>query len=250
MVEICEKYQCRCYSDFYTDVPSYLYEKVLQLHGTNYIKKIELACQIYSKKCFEAQRVDRFSHLCSFAIENVKEVEEWKRFFDDAGIHVQTFIQSLKMVLNCEHHKINTLRFVGPPSSGKTLLVSTIAKVFNAHFCTLTGCKGDFYYEGMLNKNLIVIEEIFCIPQQADDFKQILCGSALSVNKKFTDKQVLTRTPIMVTSNHNNFGRGFLTTKDENALATRCVTFYMKEIKPPSCKLHVTSLAYFLIQNQ
>nr|DAC81433.1 TPA_asm: NS1 [Tasmanian devil feces monodnaparvovirus 2] len=250
LIEICIKYQCTNYSEFFQKVPYEIFYLTLLNHNERYKSQIECACLAFQRIRFDRETKDRWSHLIKDKAEVTQtELNEWDRFFKCHGTNVNQFGQAIKNTLTCKDQKINCLKLIGPPSTGKTMIVNLIASKFLTHYCTMCGSKSDFYYDGMCNKSLIVVEEIFVIPQQADDFKSIMCGAPLSVNKKFHDKQSLSRTPMLITSNHNLFGRGHLAQADEQALNSRCYIFNFNSAFHPQCSMTCEGLMYFLIKH-
>lgn len=89
----------------------------------------------------------------------------------------------------------------------------------------------------MLNKSIILCEELYITIATAEDFKSVLGGQVIDIAKKFNEKQLLCRTPIIITSNYSRFGRGHISSVDENALCLRCYTFTFQVAYKPLCKL-------------
>ena len=120
----------------------------------------------------------------------------------------------------------NTIRLVGPSNTGKSVIAKAIVEPFLYYSATMSGCAGEHYFGAMVNKSIILIEELWVIPSTADDYKTILSGYPIHVNKKhITEREELSETPIIVTSNHVQWGRGHISGIDEVALNNRTFTF-------------------------
>lgn len=141
------------------------------------------------------------------------------------NVNPSEFGHSLKKVLTKSHKKINSLRIVGCPNSGKTLLANCIVAPFICCYSNNHGSENEFFISNFLNKAAILCEELYITIATAEDFKSILAGQPIDVAKKFSEKQLLSRTPCIITSNYEKFGRGHLSQTDENALKIRCENF-------------------------
>lgn len=142
--------------------------------------------------------------------------------------NIQMLSLDLSRTLNMESPKVRTLRLVGATNTGKSVIAQAIGKCFLTTFLTNTGSGSDFFLNGALNKALLVLEEIFVTQGNVDDFKTLLSGYALSVNvKQQTERETLSNTPIIATSNHDRFGKGCLSAVDETALSARCYTHHL-----------------------
>jgi len=163
----------------------------------------------------------RWSWFLSRASQDTSESAEWARWFTTQRINPQKFASDLKCLLTMNDFKRNCLRLWGPASTGKTLVIKAIASHFLAHYQGMCGAHSDFAHEGFINVAVAVVEEVFLLPKEADDWKSLMCGQNLSVNNKYKPKQQIKRTPILMTSNHYKLGRGYLKPHDETAFHTR-----------------------------
>lgn len=142
------------------------------------------------------------------------------------------FGTALKRFLKKQDMKVNGFRIVGIPNSGKTLLANCIVSPFICCYNNNHGSENEFYISNFLNKSIILCEELYITIATCEDFKSILGGQPLDVAKKFNEKQLLSRTPVVITSNYERFGRGHLSQTDENALKLRCENFYFNTVIP------------------
>ena len=172
-----------------------------------------------------------WDYLVSHPPIRFASTEKWpwvERIFACNGIIVEDFIQALKMILNAEDPKVRTLRLIGPPNTGKSLITQAIADFFNTCYLSNTGSASEFYFNDAINRSLIVLEEVFIVPATVDDFKSVFSGYRLGVNiKQKQTRQILEGVPCIVTGNTGLFGKGFLGGVDEEALNRRCITFHL-----------------------
>lgn len=159
------------------------------------------------------------------------------------------FVVSLKRWLNCEDEKLNCLRIFGTPNSGKTLLARLICNNFICAFVNNHNSENEFYLSCFLNKAIALCEELMITPATAEDFKSILGGAPLMISKKYNEKQVLIRTPILVTSNHKLFGRGHVPPADEDALCKRCIDYHFTVSYRPKCHVTSEAFAHFVLRH-
>lgn len=123
--------------------------------------------------------------------------------------------------------KVNTLFLYGPPNTGKTLLMGLLADLFVSVRVTIQDCKGSFYFQQMLNKSIIYCDELFVTKDTCEQWKMIMAGHVIDINCKNSEYQRLKRTPVLISSNHSDLGRGYLPPIDEKALKVRCHKFHM-----------------------
>ena len=68
----------------------------------------------------------------------------------------------------------------------------------------------------------------------------------IDISKKYVGRQLLTRTPFVITSNYTRFGRGHLPPTDENALCSRCFTYQFQAVYKPPIMLNSRQFYHFL----
>lgn len=178
--------------------------------------------------------------MWDFALSKAKEVapnplqwEVFNKIFHLNGIDPAEFAMNLHAVLNKTQNKMNTLRIVGQSETGKSLIANCIVFPFITCYMNNHSSENEFYLSNMLNKAIILCEELYVTIATAEDLKSVLGGQPLDTSKKHQEKQLLCRTPVIITSNHERFGRGHLPPIDENALAIRCFTYRFNiPIKP------------------
>lgn len=163
------------------------------------------------------------------------------------NIITSQFAEALHKVLTKYEHKRNSMRLVGIPNSGKTLLANCICAPFITCYMNNHGSENEFFMSNMLNKSIILCEELYITIATAEDFKSVLGGQPIDVAKKFNEKQMLNRTPVIITSNYHKFGRGHLSSMDENALKLRCFNFMFNATISPSVTITPEQFYCFII---
>lgn len=203
----------------------------------NYHDLLKTALELYIKDCLERQRNDLYNYAVSQARwscdPDLEQFEAFNKIFLANNIDVMGFSEKLMSVLTKRENKINCIRLIGVPNSGKTLIGNCIVKPFICCYMNNHGSENEFFLSNMLNKSIILCEELYVTTATCEDFKSILGGQPIDISKKFNEKQMLSRTPVILTSNHKLFGRNHLGTIDEQALALRCHTFeFTAEVCP------------------
>lgn len=240
------KYNARSISELYDQCDSTEWAELLYVADVSLHKHLNVALEMYIKDSLQFQRQDRWLWLVKNAKRIPDEIEEFKRLFRAQNINIVNFSNDVFNLLRCVDAKKNCLRLIGAPNSGKTLIAQLIASVFIASYVNNHNSENEFYLSCFLNTALNVCEELMISPATAEDFKSILGGAPLMISKKYSPKQILIRTPVIVTSNHSQFGRGHIAPTDEAALRLRCYTHTFSDMYRPSIILTLPSLAYLI----
>lgn len=183
---------------------------------------------IYWAMCI---RQDRFEFLRTNYKPDFANAEMWNRFFKHQNVIKDSFIKMIRTWLTQEYGRINCLRLVGRPGTGKSLFAQTLSKaLLHGKLKVHTTGSGNFYFESCTNKALILWEECMVDVQTAQDVKKLFAGDSLMSDIKYGSPAVVTRTPVIITSNSMSFGRGFLPSVDEVALEDRCYTLHFNNV--------------------
>lgn len=240
------RYNARSISELYDQCEPSEWADLVYTADVNLHKHLNIALELFIKDSLSLQRSDRWLWFIKHAEYNCDEVIELHKLFAAQNIDVTDFSNAVYSLLRCTDPKINCLRLIGTPNSGKTLIAQMIASSFISAYVNNHNSENEFYLSGFLNKAICICEELMITPATAEDFKSILGGAKIDISKKYTSKQILIRTPIIVTSNHQNFGRGHLNPADEQALSLRCHTFIFKTPYRPKFQISLPSLAYLI----
>lgn len=244
-VKLIYKYRARSLSELFDKCSADEFASLIYA-AYDYQKYVLSALELFVKDCLDLQRRNRWEYLLSYAQYNEEQEKELLRLFTVQGVDPVYFGKSLKKVLNCEHPKINAIKIHGTPNSGKSLIGQLIASAFITCYCNNHGSENEFYLSNFLNKTFILCEELYVTKATCEDFKSVLGGANIDIAKKFHEKQILSRTPVLITSNHSSFGRGHLPPIDETALNARCIVFEFQAPFAPACQIGLPAFCHFL----
>lgn len=240
------RYNARSISELYDQCSPEEWADLLYTADVNIHKHLNVALELYIKEVLTVQRHDRWLWFVKNAEYFPEEVNELINIFNAQKIDITKFANDVYLLLRCMDPKINCLRLIGLPNSGKSLIGQLLVSPFVSSYVNNHNSENEFYLSSFLNKAVCICEELMITPATAEDFKSILGGAKLDISKKYTSKQVLIRTPIIVTSNHEKFGRGHLNPADEYALSIRCYTYFFINAYKPKCNISLSALAYLI----
>lgn len=244
-INLVYKYKARTVSELYDKCTSDEFASMIY-NSENYHKTLLAALEIFIKDSLELQRRNRWEYLLSFSAPNMEEEREILRLFQTQNIDPVFFAECLKSVLMCERPKINSFKIHGVPNSGKTLIAQLICQPFISCYANNHGSENEFFMSNFLNKSLILCEELYITQATCEDFKSILGGVPIDICKKHQEKQIWSRTPVIITSNFAKYGRGHLSAIDETALSLRGFTFEFNQSFVPKMLITLPSFAHFL----
>lgn len=217
------------------------------MHG--YHELIRAAVELYTKEQINLQRSDMMTYAFKYMNKHPvcqQQQSEFLNLFTINNIDPLEFSKSVYDILNKKHLKKNCLRLVGIPNSCKTLIANCIVAPFICCYNNNHGSENEFYLSNMLNKSIILCEELYITVATCEDFKSVLGGQVIDIAKKYNEKQLLCRTPVIITSNHYKFGRGHISDTDENALCIRCYNYNFIKTYQPTVTLDTYNFYYFL----
>lgn len=244
-ISLVYKYKARTISELYDKCTADEFSSLVY-YSFDYHKCLLSALEIFIKDSLELQRRHRWEYLLSISAPNMEEEAEILRLFQTQRVNPIEFANCLKEVLLCNHPKINCLKIYGVPNSGKSLLASLIVSPFITCYANNHGSENEFFMSNFLNKSVILCEELYITQATCEDFKSILGGAAIDISKKHQEKQIWSRTTVIVTSNFKKYGRGHLSPLDEQALEKRQYEFHFPMPFTPKCNITAPSMAHFL----
>lgn len=240
------KYNARSISELFDQCSSTEWAELLYSADVNLHKHLNIALEMYIKESLDIQRNDRWTWFIKCAKDIPDQVMEFRKLFQAQHVNLTKFANDIYYLLRCVDHKINCLRLIGTPNSGKSLIAQLLCSSFISAYVNNHNSENEFYLSCFLNKAICLCEELMITPATAEDFKSILGGAKLEISKKYTAKQILIRTPIVVTSNHETFGRGHVAPADEIALSLRCFTYRFSSAYKPKLTLTLPAFAYLI----
>lgn len=216
-----------------------------------YHEIIRAALELYIKHELDTQRAGLIKYVGDSILSNAKinayQQSEILQMFNINDIEVKEFCNSVITVFTKSDLKRNTLRMWGVSNSCKSLIANALCLPFICCYMNNHCSENEFYMSAMLNKSVILCEELYITVATAEDFKSVLCGQPINVAKKYNEKQLLSRTPVVITSNHQRMGRGHLPAVDEMALQNRCFNYYFSTSYKPKCYINSENMWYFIV---
>lgn len=99
--------------------------------------------------------------------------------------------------------KMNALCVVGPPNSGKNYFFDAIAAIASnvGHIGRVNNKTNQFALQDVINRRLVVGNEISMEDGAVEDFKKLCEGTAFNVRVKFKGDAIFTKTPVLLISN-------------------------------------------------
>lgn len=218
----------------------------------NYHELIKTALELYIKHNLDIQRENlgkyALKKYSSMTIDPIQQ-KELRYIFLMQKVDPKIFCRNLIELLKKQHFKKNCLRIWGCINSCKTLIANCITEPFIKCYMNNHGSENEFFMSNMLNKAIIHCEEIYITIATAEDFKSVLGGQPIDIAKKFNEKQTLSKTPVIITSNYYKFGRGHLSVLDECALRERCYDYNFDTEYKPKCKITTEQFYIFVANN-
>ncbi|AVR53746.1 nonstructural protein 1 [Pileated finch aveparvovirus] len=124
--------------------------------------------------------------------------------------------------------KKNTVYFFGPANTGKTMMAESICKMVGI-YGNVNHNNENFPFNDCHAKAIIWWEECSMNEKYVEAAKCILGGSAVRVDRKGKDSMLVTKTPVVVTSNNDITvvtSRNSISSVHAAALRSRCMKFH------------------------
>lgn len=116
------------------------------------------------------------------------------------GIEPSTFDSIFWQWLTKADSKRNCICIRGPSNTGKSAFIGGLKACIPWGEIVNTNT---FAFEGILDAVIAVWEEPLCSPELAEKAKQVLEGMPTSIPVKYKKPQLLPRTPVIITTNHD-----------------------------------------------
>lgn len=143
---------------------------------------------------------------------------------------IKDFLNTIIKWADYEIPKKNTLYILGPSNCGKSWFSdSLIAMFWNVGYMgNMNKNQGNFWGDNCINRALIVFEEgnMSGDDNFVADFKRLAQGQQVIVNRKHKDAATISKTPLLVTANHEIT---INCSKDRAIIETRLIRYYWQE---------------------
>nr|ARV85888.1 nonstructural protein [Planococcus citri densovirus] len=121
---------------------------------------------------------------------------------------IKPFLSNLRNWFNREgldgNPKMNALCVIGPPNSGKNYFFDAIIALANnvGHIGRVNNKTNNFALQDVVNRRIVVGNEISMEEGAKEDFKKLCEGTAFNVRVKFKADCIFTKTPVLLISNN------------------------------------------------
>lgn len=150
------------------------------------------------------------------------------------GILPTEFDSLFYMWLTKQSSKQNTVVLWGPSNTGKSAFISGLKQI--VPWGEITNGSSGFNFEGILDCVIAVWEEPLIGPELAEKCKQVFEGMTCSVAVKYKKPHMLSRTPVLMTTNHAPWR---FCTQEETMFRNRMYIFdwkYETKREPFTCR--------------
>lgn len=181
-----------------------------------------------------------------FAEESCLDVDASLVWFDKImefnKIDPSTFVNDCFKVMEKILPKKNSIIILGPPNSGKTLVMSSLCKsaIFFSSCQNFTG-NSSFEFQEMISSRCALINEPMITDKTIETMKNVLEGNPTNVDKKYHSAQLLPRTPCFITTNASLCYYTSNRAINKEAIIARCFSYNFNtfpELKDCEAQLH------------
>lgn len=178
-----------CSKRYAEKIRTYLHVARVLVFQESIKQRFERAKQKFEKfNSLEEDNENKLKLKEILANNNINE----KEFFTNTFLH---FIN--------KNFKKNNLFFLGPPSTGKTMIMTSLVE---CHFniCRLTGLisNSSFNFSGLLHTNACLMDECKLTDNQFEQWKMLACGLPMSTDVKYKERCDITECRLYTCSNY------------------------------------------------
>jgi hypothetical protein len=175
-----------------------------RIRGATYIARILV---------FQENIRKRFKKAKAKALEECKEADDKtnietavrniEHFLSLNNVNIQYFAETTYKHLTGQLKKKNNLFFVGPPSTGKTMLMDSLVKC-NFNYTRLTGLVpgSSFNFSNLLHCNACFMDECKLTDNQFEQWKLLAGRSPMSTDVKYREKHYVKDCTLYTASNY------------------------------------------------
>lgn len=143
-------------------------------------------------------------------------------------IKASEFFDAITSVMDSVERKWNTLVLLGSTNCGKSMMLDLMVGALSCAHITKSGEQSQFHLQNVIGKRVVKFEEPRISPQTVDQFKLLLGGEKLSVDRKHQDPEVIEGIPVLISTNRE---LGYwIPEGDAKALDSRCKTFKFNKV--------------------
>nr|QTE04037.1 MAG: nonstructural protein [Emberiza spodocephala parvoviridae sp.] len=142
-----------------------------------------------------------------------------ERILEHNNFDIRKVTKDMHDVLERRIPKVNTIVFKGPPGAGKSYITRPLT-LLCPFYGQIAGQGNDrFMFEDAIDKRWMYIEEPLWSQDVIEQMKLVMEGAPMRLPTKFTDKTIMARTPVVITTNNDLW---LLSQAAAPALMARC----------------------------
>nr|QTE04123.1 MAG: nonstructural protein 1 [Ficedula parva densovirus] len=230
---------------FLEKVPFSQCEKLLR--STEFEETLKIGLRLARKYQYDLENKNLYHYFRTHYLP--KPSDFFENICNANSIEPRELAIALRVWLEKADKKKNTLKLVGIPNSGKTLIANLLRKVFICANWLNSSAGSAFNFGNLTYASLIIVEEPFLPPPLLEDFKSICGGASVSVDVKYSNYEALNRTPVLITSNFSEVSRGYAAAVSEQAINLRSYQFTFTAGLQPTFEVTPEHLLDFIQRN-
>lgn len=155
-----------------------------------------------------------------------KGIDNLVKLLENNGINVYKFAKLTRHHFYGLTEKRNNLFFLGPPSSGKTMIMESLVNM-HYNFTRLTGLTptSSFNFASLIHTNACFMDECKLTDNQFEQWKLLAARQPMSTDVKYKTRQDI-KNCILYTASNYPICAYVSTTDAKEAVETRTITFY------------------------
>lgn len=154
--------------------------------------------------CVDGHLLDRYETRA----DSLKYLRQFLELQLKTEVEIRHFTKFLYLLLNKKSGKRNCLNIYGPPSSGKTYFTRMVkeAMITSGQILNMSR-NSQFPFNNCVCKRVLLWDEPAYEQNALETLKTLFSGDETVANKKYSDFEIIPRTPVIVTANRNEFPR-------------------------------------------
>jgi hypothetical protein len=133
---------------------------------------------------------------------NTTNVAWLQNLIEYNDINISNFFSKFILIHSMDITKINTFVLRGQTNTGKSLLLSLLLEDTKPTRISREKDRSNFHLDQLPNSTAVIFEEPIIDQTTIGTWKLLLEGSPIPTDMKHTDKELIHRLPIFITTNH------------------------------------------------
>jgi hypothetical protein len=175
--------------------------KQLGYVGQNIIKTLIKIHNIETLQSIKTTHFYQIIHNISLHEVNPKNVSWLTKLFRSNNINIPHFFSHFLAIHSMNITKINSFILQGPTNTGKSLLLNILLTDAKPTRIARERDKSNFHLDQLPNSTSVIFEEPIIDQTTIGTWKLLLEGAPLPTDMKHSDKELINRLPIFITTN-------------------------------------------------